>query len=75
MKNPVICYGSATIDVKTMKEVTHHVTFIHVDNFKDTVEFVIQRGLSVDTVKIPMEHAEDIGFINFNALSEYCKFK
>jgi hypothetical protein len=53
--------------------VTHTVTAINVDNFKNTVHVNIQKGTKVDSYEITMEHAQEIGFMNMQALDRYCK--
>lgn len=61
-----ICWG---IDLFN----THHVTSIQVDYFSSMVHVVIEKGLDVQKHTFSMEHAQEIGFINFNALLKYCK--
>ena len=68
----VIVFGGAFFDVKTGKDVTHHVNGIYVNGIDKEVTVFIQHGLRVYQVKMTMEHAEDIGFINVKALSNYC---
>ena len=68
-----IKWGASSFDTKKMQEATHRVTSINVNNQSNMVSIIIQRGLGVDSVQMSMEHAQEIGFINFNALINYCK--
>lgn len=68
----VISWGVGFYDVKECKDITHNVTNIFIDRFSSMVEVTIQKGLKVYTVKFTMEHAQEIGFINIKALSNYC---
>lgn len=52
-----------------LKDATHRVTSIHVDNFEHSVMFGIEKGIKVDVVKLTIEHLEHIGFFNFSALN------
>lgn len=38
------------------------------------ITVVIEHGIDVDQVTMTIEHAEDIGFLNFDKLKEYCKY-
>ena len=58
---------------KEGKKTTHAITFIHIDSVTSMVKVVIEKGIDVDSINMTMEHAEDIGFINFEALKQYCK--
>ena len=68
----VISWGVGFYDVKEGKDITHNVTNIFVDSFSSMVKVTIQKGLKVYTVEFSMEHAQEIGFINIKALSNYC---
>ena len=68
----VISFGSKLL-TGDGRDVTHMVTSINVDSWNHMVTVVIEKGLTVDTVEITMEQAQDIGFINLNALEKYCK--
>lgn len=68
----VIAWKNQLFDVVTMKNVTHSITAIYIDSFSSMVKVVIEKGLTVYTVKFTMEHAHQIGFINVKALSNYC---
>ena len=52
---------------------THSLQAIHVDNFNGGIELVIQKGNECYTVNLSIEHAQSIGFINLDALKDYCK--
>lgn len=45
------------------------VTHIFVDSFEHTVKFVIEKGLQVDTIKVTMGLAQEIGLINLDKLN------
>ena len=68
----VISWGVGFYDVKEGKDITHNVTNIFVDSFSSMVRVTIQKGTKVNTVDFTMEHAQEIGFINIKALSNYC---
>ena len=68
----VISWGIGFYDVKEGKDITHNVTNIHIDSSSSMVKVTIQKGLKVYTVSFTMEHAQEIGFINIKALSNYC---
>lgn len=53
-------------------DVPYHVNSIFIEH-GSMVNIVIQHGMNVDSVKISMEHAQEIGFINLSALKKYCK--
>lgn len=67
-----IVWGNTLLDLKTGNEITHRITSMYVDSFLSVVEINIQKGTKIDTIKITMEEAESIGFINVKALSNYC---
>ncbi len=68
----VISWGVGFYDVKEGKDITHNVTNIFIDSFSSMVRVTIEKGLKVYTVNFSMEHAQEIGFINIKALSNYC---
>ena len=67
-----IVWGNTLLDLKTGKEITHRVTSMYVDTFLSVVEINIQKGVEMNTIRITMEEAEAIGFINVKALGNYC---
>jgi hypothetical protein len=67
----VISWGFGFYDVKEGKDITHNVTDIFVDSVSSMVKVTIQRGKSVKKIEFTMEHAQEIGFINVKALSNY----
>ena len=69
----VIAWGVGLFDIKSGKDITHNVTGIYVDSYNSICTVIIQKGTDVDTIKISMEYAQEIGFININALKPYCK--
>ena len=69
----VISWGVGFYDVKEGKDITHNVTNIHIDSFNSMVKINIQKGSTVYTVNFTMEHAQEIGFINIKALSNYAQ--
>jgi len=72
-KNVVIAFGNGLFDVKTFKDITHHVNSIIIDSLNKEITISIEHGIKVYQVKLTMQHAEEIGFINFKALGNYCK--
>ena len=72
MNNTIINYGVGFLDVN-QNQVTHKVTSIHFDNFKHTVKVVIEKGIEISQPEMTMEYAQEIGFINIQALKSYCK--
>lgn len=72
-KKPVVVWGVAFFDVKENKDVTHNVTNIHIDSISSIVQITIEKGIKVDVVKISIEQAQKIGFINIKSLEMYCK--
>lgn len=63
-----IVYGESML-----KEATHRIQAIHIDNFKKSVAISIRKGIIVDIIELTMEKAEEIGFINTNALKDFVK--
>jgi hypothetical protein len=70
--NKVIVYGNKWMN-KDLKDSTHRVTAINVDNHSETVTFNIERGQVVDQVYLSMEACQDLGIINIEKLEKYCK--
>lgn len=68
----VIVYGNKWMN-KDLKDSTHRVTSINVDNHSETVTFNIERGQIVDQVHLTMETCQDLGIINLYKLEKYCK--
>lgn len=69
----VISWGVGFYSAKQDKNITHHVTGVFVDVFNSSVRATVQKGLEVQTVNLTIERAQDIGFINFEALSVFLK--
>jgi hypothetical protein len=72
-KEPVIIYGVGCYSIGDGQDVTHNITSIIVDRFDSTVTVVIEKGIEVSQVKLTMEVAQEIGFINVRALKQFCK--
>jgi hypothetical protein len=70
--NKVIVYGDKWMN-KDLKESTHRVTAIHIDNFAHTVTFNIEKGKNVDQVHLSMETCAELEIINIEKLENYCK--
>jgi hypothetical protein len=70
--NKVIVYGNKWVN-KDLKDSTHRVTAIHIDNHSAKVTFNIERGTTVDQVHLTMEACQDLGIINLEKLEGYCK--
>jgi|GEM_PF-4363811 len=70
--NKNVHYGNSLIDING-REITHRVTSISIDNMSHMATIVIEKGLKVEVVKISMDFAQHIGFINMDVLLPYCK--
>ena len=68
----VIVYGNRWMN-KNLKDSTHCVTGINIDNHSEIVTFNIERGQVVDQVHLSMEACQDLGIINIEKLEKYCK--
>lgn len=75
MSNPVIAFNNTHFKVSRDKFVTHSVGSIYVDSFAGTVKVAIESKAkgNVEVVTMTMDQAERIGFINIEALKDYCK--
>ena len=49
---------------------TYVVTSVRVDDQSSLIEITSQKGSKVDTMVLSMEHAQEIGFINFDKLNK-----
>ena len=72
-KDKILIYKEGFFDLRTFKAPTHFVQSIHVNNFKQTIQFSISQGIDVKTHEISMDYARDIGFINLDALKQFIK--
>jgi hypothetical protein len=70
--NKVIVYGDKWMN-KDLKESTHRVTSINIDNRSELVTFIIEKGQNVDQVHLSMETCAELGIINIEKLENYCK--
>ena len=70
--NKVIVYGNKWMS-RDLKDSTHRVTAINVDNHSGIATFNIERGTTVDQVRLTMEACQDLGIINLEKLEKYCK--
>ena len=68
----VIVWKSQDFQMDTLKDSTHKVTSLHIDNSSGLLTIGIQKGNRVEQVAVTMEQAQQIGFINFNALDRFC---
>lgn len=68
MDKPIITWQPKSFDLKTGKRPTHFVTNFSVDPFDSVVKVVIQKGLTVNTISMTMERAQEIGLINLSTL-------
>ena len=68
----VIVYGNKWMN-RDLKDSTHRVTAINMNNHSETVTFNIERGTIVDQVRLTMEACQDLGIINLEKLEKYCK--
>ena len=58
---------------RDLKDSTHRVTAINIDNHSGIATFNIERGTTVDQVYLTMEACQDLGIINLEKLEKYCK--
>ena len=70
--NKVIVYGNKWMS-RDLKDSTHRVTAINIDNHSGIATFNIERGTTVDQVRLTMEACQDLGIINLEKLEKYCK--
>lgn len=68
----VIVYGNKWMN-RDLKDSTHRVTAINIDNHSAIATFNIERGTTVDQVHLTMEACQDLGIINIEKLEKYCK--
>ena len=68
----VIVYGNKWMN-RDLKDSTHRVTAINIDNHSGIATFNIERGTTVDQVYLTMEACQDLGIINLEKLEKYCK--
>jgi hypothetical protein len=54
-----------------MQPANCNITSINIDNFNKTCTVTREKGLDVKTFTISMEQAQEIGFINIEALELY----
>lgn len=52
---------------------TYTIPSINIDNNRELVNFTIARGMSIKTFTISMQKAQEIGFINMQALEQFIK--
>ena len=73
-KTKTIVYGPGLFDVKTGKDIDFHVNSVYFLN-NDLIHIVLEehKTKKMEHIEISVQQAENIGFINFNALSNYCK--
>jgi hypothetical protein len=71
-REKIVVYGPGLFDVKTGKDIDFHVTSI-IFKKNNMIEIVFEnhKTLKVHRIEISVEHAQDIGFINFYALGQY----
>jgi hypothetical protein len=69
MKEPKPKYHQSGIP----DEHTHRIDGIYIDDFSSMCRFSVWTGLDHTTYHITMEHAQEIGFINIDALKSYCR--
>lgn len=67
-----IVWGGALFDTETLKDADVHITGIYINNADDIVTIIREVGLDVKRITMSMENARAIGFINLNALNNYC---
>jgi hypothetical protein len=68
----VIVWGLTWFN-KDLKDATHRVTAIHIDNRSHIATFIIEKGVNVDELKLSMSACEELGIINLQKLENFCK--
>lgn len=70
MSKPVIGWGVGAIHHKTEEKATHEVLRLYVD-YKDTVRTVVKSETHCVEFTMSIEHAQNIGLINLDALEPF----
>lgn len=70
---PVIAFGVGLFDIKSYKDITHHVTGFRYDVLESSFYITIEKGISVQQLRISSSEASSMGLVNIEALSEFCK--
>lgn len=70
--NIIISYGYNLYDIKQKGTTTHSIRSIYIDNRVSNLSIIVDHDLEVSIINISMEEAEEMGFINFQALIPYC---
>lgn len=66
-----IVFGDKPFSAKDPKrKITHRVTSIYMTEFNQ-LNFVVEKGISVNVVTVPMEMAQEIGLIDLSKLSKF----
>ena len=73
MRDITIVFGDTFLDNKTLTRPTHRVTSLSVDDQTLEVLISMQKGLTVEHIKMTMSEAQGIGLINLDALKTFCK--
>jgi hypothetical protein len=71
MNDKVIEWSGPLFLVEDMDK--HFVTNININPLNSMVDVYIQNAFDVQKHSFSMKHAQEIGFININALLKYCK--
>lgn len=67
-----IVWSNSLFDNKTLKSADIRITGIYINNVDDIVTVNREIGTDVKRITMSMELAKEIGFINLDALSNYC---
>jgi NADH:ubiquinone oxidoreductase subunit F (NADH-binding) len=71
-KEKVIAFNNQLFDVNKSKNVTHNIVSIFIDSFSGYATIRVEHFEKVESIKISIEEAVNIGFLNFDALNKYC---
>lgn len=73
-KNKIILWGQPIVQDKDIKQTTF-VNNIFVDSRNSMISISLEKcgTTEVNVIRISMEQAQDIGFINFGKLADYIK--
>jgi len=69
-KDKIIVLGHPIYDIKTKKKHDWEVSSMRFDFFKNTIKFSLEKGQKIKQFEITFDLAEEIKFINCNALNK-----
>ena len=73
IRNKSIVFGTPTLDVRKLKEPDFYITSVNIDCFEHTVSIIYEKGISVNVINLTLEEAQESGFLNPYAITQYFK--